>query len=626
MTSPAPWLTSLAVLGLAAIAAPAQAQEGGSPSASFADGEPLAPTAIANVYGRDSYDLSGQWAYIVDPMRMGFRAGRMRSFHRDLTPQNQELIEYHWETSPKMTIPGDWTSQVRELEWYEGLVWFRTDFEADRSDGERAFLHFEAVNYHAHVYLNGELVGEHVGGFTPFSIEVTDHLRDGENLLVVGADSTHSETGVPGLQVDWWNYGGVTRPVHLVQTPETFVRGYTVGLDDEGRIAADVTLDGPGAAGQVVSVSIEELGLVLEGETDADGRVEFAAEAEGLDLWAPGNAKLYDVSIEAGADSVSERIGFRTIEVDGPRILLNGEPVFMRGISMHEEAIGERATRTLTWAGARGLLEEARALGANYVRLSHYPHSEKMTRLADELGLMVWSEIPVYWDMDFGNPETLGLARTMLAEMIERDINRASVVIWSVGNETLETDERLSFMRRLIDDARERDPSRLVSAALHDDADSSSGPDGWVTIDDALGEYVDVIAFNRYEAWYGIRNPEEIYQVNWRTEFDKPIIFSEFGADALLGYRADPLERWSEDYQALLYENTLEMALRIPNIAGTSPWILKDFRSPRRFHGTYQEYWNRKGLIDPAGNRKLAFEVVRDWYAERAAEDEEARR
>lgn len=576
--------------------------------------------ALANVHGRDRTELSGQWRYIVDPMRMGFRSGRMRSFHRDLVPRDQELIEYEWASAPTINVPGDWNSQVEQLRWYEGLVWYHRRFDAAVPEGRRSFLYFEAVNYHAHVYLNGEKVGEHVGGFTPFAIEVTGRLRAEGNVLVVGADSRHDAASVPATQVDWWNYGGITRPVHLVHVPETYVHDYRVALGEDGRITARVRLDGPAAAGRRVEVRVPELGLTLAGTADASGEMTATARPRGLQRWSPESPRLYDVTVRAGDDTVSERIGFRTVRVDGTRILLNGRPVFMRGVSLHEEAIGPEATRAISPAQARALLAEAKELGANFVRLAHYPHNEHMARLADEMGLMVWSEIPVYWDMAFDNPQTLALARNMMAELMERDINRASIVIWSVGNETPETDERLAFMRRLIDDVRARDPSRLVSAALHDDADTSSGVDGRVTVDDPIGAYLDVLAMNRYEAWYGYRSPPQIDEVNWTLGYDKPIIFSEFGADALYGYRADPLERWSEDYQRLLYERTFAMADRIPNIAGTSPWILKDFRSPRRFHGRFQEYWNRKGLIDPAGNRKLAWETVRAYYERRAAE------
>ncbi|QYU68963.1 hypothetical protein J4558_02135 [Leptolyngbya sp. 15MV] len=596
------------VLSLA-LTAPAIAQ-----TATATDG--FAPTSV---HAREISDLSGQWHYIVDPMRMGFRQGRMRNFSRDLVQREQELLEYEWDSAPLLSVPGDWTSQVAELEWYEGLVWKRRRFAWVEAPGRRQFLHFEAVNYHAHVYLNGEKVGEHKGGFTPFAIEVTGKLNPGDNSLVVGIDSRHDARSVPAVQVDWWNYGGITRPVQLLSVPETYLRHHSIRLGRDGRIHVRAAFDGPAAAGKRVIVRVPELGLRLAATANGDGVASASIAApRGLARWSPASPRLYDAVFEHGDEMISERVGFRTIEVRGAEILLNGEPVFFRGISLHEEAIGQVASRSVSPAAARALLSEAKALGANFVRLAHYPHNEHMARIADEMGLMVWAEIPVYWDMAFAEAETLDLARRMLAELIERDANRASIMIWSVGNETPETPERLAFMRRLIDDARARDPERLISAALHDDADDSSGADGKVTVDDPIGAYLDVLAMNRYEAWYGYRTPPQIDEVGWVVAYDKPLIFSEFGADALYGARGSGLDRWTEDYQMLLYQRTFAMAERIPNLAGTSPWILKDFRSPRRFHGRYQNYWNRKGLIDPSGNRKLAWQVVHDWYAKQA--------
>lgn len=579
---------------------------------------PAEPLPLTHVNGRRRVSLDGKWRYIVDSMRMGFRPGRMRNFSLDLRAEEGELLEYEWAVAPMMDVPGDWNSQVAELQWYDGLVWLQRRFDAETPDGYRTFLHFEAVNYHAHVYLNGQKLAEHRGGFTPFSVEVTGRLRRKDNSLVVGVDSLHTTTSVPSQVVDWWNYGGITRSVHLVHVPQTFVRHFGLALRRDGSLGARVELDGAARTGTEVTIAIPDAGLTLRGRTDDSGVAQLDARPKRLRRWSPQDPYLHAVTVQAAGDAIEDRIGFRTVEVRGRRILLNGQPVFLRGISLHEEAIGRIANRTISEAAARALLGEAQALNANFIRLAHYPHSEITARLADELGLLVWAEIPVYWSIAFEDPATLALARRMLAEMIERDRNRASVIIWSVGNETPETEARLRFMRALIDDVRSHDPTRLVTAAMHDDADSSSGPDGRVRVDDALGAYIDVLAMNRYEAWYGYRNPNQIDEVNWDVAYNKPLIFSEFGADALFGFRAGPLERWSEDYQRLLYERTFAMADRIPNLAGVSPWILKDFRSPRRFHGRFQGYWNRKGLIDPSGRRKLAFETVREYYLRRA--------
>jgi beta-glucuronidase len=604
-------IAALTVLGGPAVRASTPA--GATPADAYTE-----PLPLTHVRGRHRVSLDGKWRYIVDPMRMGFRPGRMRNFSRDLRAEDGELLEYDWAAAPMMDVPGDWNSQVDELRWYDGLLWLQRRFDAEMPDGQRTFLHFEAVNYHAHVYLNGQKLAEHRGGFTPFSVEITGRLRPKDNSLVVGVDSLHTSTSVPSQVVDWWNYGGITRSVHLVHVPQTFVRHFGIALGRDGSLSARVELDGAARAGTEVAIAVPDAALTLRGRTDGSGVAQLKAQPKRLRRWSPKDPFLHSVTVRAAGDAISDRIGFRTVEVRGRQIFLNGEPLFLRGISLHEEAIGPVANRNITEAGARALLGEAQALNANFVRLSHYPHSEITTRLADELGLLVWAEIPVYWSIAFEEAETLSLARRMLAEMIERDRNRASVIIWSVGNETPETEARLRFMRTLIDDVRSRDATRLVTAAMHDDADSSSGPDGRVRVDDPLGAFIDVLAMNRYEAWYGYRNPTQIDEVNWDVAYDKPLIFSEFGADALFGFRADALERWSEDYQRLLYERTFSMADRIPNLAGLSPWILKDFRSPRRFHGRFQEYWNRKGLIDPSGRRKLAFETVREYYLRRA--------
>lgn len=600
-----PWLAVVLLAVWAALTVPLQAQ-------------PTAPTPAS---GRSEVRLDGPWRYIVDPMKMGLRPGRMRNFSRDLTAQNQELLEYEWASAPVMTIPGDWSTQVEALHWYEGMMWFHRRFTAAPPPGTRQFVQFDGVNHHAHVYLNGEKLGEHRGGFTPFALEVTGKLKAGDNVLVVGADNRHLPTSVPAQQVDWWNYGGITRPVRLLTVPQTFVRSHAIGLDRAGQLTVAVALDGPGAAGTSITVSLPALGWTRTLRTGADGRAALtAAPPRAMERWSPGNPRLYDAVITTGfGERLSDRVGFRTIAVAGTSIVLNGKPLFLRGVSLHEEALGTNANRTITPAAAQALLAEAKALGANFVRLAHYPHSEEMLRAADAMGLVVWSEIPVYWDMAFADPGTLAQAKLMMAEMMQRDSSRASIIIWSVGNETPETAERLTFMRALIDDVRARDPHRLVTAALHDNADDSSGPEGKVRVDDPLGAYVDVLAMNRYEAWYGYRTPPQIDEVGWIVAYDKPLIFSEFGADALYGFRADPLTRWSEEYQALLYDRSFAMADRIPGLAGTVPWILKDFRSPRRFHTRFQNYWNRKGLIDPAGHRKLAWQVVKDRYARQAA-------
>ncbi|NND73230.1 MAG: beta-glucuronidase, partial [Rhodothermales bacterium] len=331
-----------------------------------------------------------------------------------------------------------------------------------------------------------------------------------------------------------------------------------------------------------------------------------------LQLWRPEHPKLYNVVVRAASDAVQDQIGFRSIETRGTEILLNGQPVFLRGISIHEESpFGDGRAYSVDEAAV--LLGWAKEMNCNFVRLAHYPHNENMVRVADRLGLMVWSEIPVYWTVQFENPDVLGLAQQQLHEMVDRDKNRASVVLWSVANETPESAARMAFLTHLAQEVRKRDPTRLVTAAL----DTQSYEENGIRIDDPFGDIVDVIGVNSYCGWYGNSLPADCAGITWYSDYGKPVIFSEFGGGALQGLHGSELERWTEEYQSSVYRHNLEMLDGIDFLAGTSPWILKDFRSPRRPLPAIQDFWNRKGLISDRGIRKEAFYIMQDWYAKK---------
>jgi beta-glucuronidase len=234
------------------------------------------------------------------------------------------------------------------------------------------------------------------------------------------------------------------------------------------------------------------------------------------------------------------------------------------------------------------------------------------------MGLLVWSEVPVYWMVAWSNPETLASARNMLAENILRDRNRASVVIWSVANETPVNDARNAFLRTLIGDVRRLDPSRLVSAALLVERDKAAAVPT-MTMTDPLAGDLDIISINTYNGWYTGDKLGDLPASVWHVPADRPLVFSEFGADAKAGFHsADRLQKFSEEFQAEYYRQTLDMANRQPTLRGLSPWILKDFRSPRRQNPDFQIGWNRKGLISETGEHKLAFDVLAKFYASKA--------
>lgn len=568
---------------------------------------------IQNTDGRKVVNLDGQWQTIVDPYESGFYDYRYQpsqnGFFKNAKPKTKsDLIEYDFDKSGLLKVPGDWNTQSDQLFFYEGTIWYKKSFDYQRRPNTRVFVYFGAANYLADVYLNGEKIGQHEGGFTPFNFEITNLVRDTGNFLIVKVDNKRRRDAVPTLMTDWWNYGGLTRDVKLIETPNTFVHDYFIQLQkgSRERIGGWVKLAGD-KLNQRITVRIPEAGVSKSFTTNAGGMATIDFNAD-LKLWSPENPKLYEVTIEAETDHVRDQIGFRSIETRGTDILLNGRPIFLRGVCLHEEA-PFRGGRAYSREDALTLLGWAKELGANFVRLAHYPHNEFMIREADRMGIMVWSEIPVYWTILWENPATLENARNQLSEMIARDKNRAAVVIWSVANETPLSDARLSFLKNLISYARSLDPGRLLSAAMerhYTDATTQM-------IDDPLGEYLDVLGCNEYVGWYdGL--PEKADRLEWKTKYQKPLVMSEFGGDALFGNHGDALTRWTEEYQESIYQHQLNMLKRIPFLRGTSPWILMDFRSPRRPLPKIQDYWNRKGLISNRGEKKKAFYVMQRYY------------
>ena len=567
---------------------------------------------IINVDNRKTYSLDGSWNIIVDPYEAGSYNYRYQPrengyFRNQKSQHKHDLIEYHFDSSDSLHVPGDWNTQREQLFFYEGTIWFKKSFQYQISPERRLFVYFGAVNYHAVVYLNGERIGEHVGGFTPFNFEITSDVKDGDNFLIVKVDNIRHHDAVPTLMTDWWNYGGLTRRVMLIEVPETFVRDYFVQLRRgySNKIAGWVQLDGS-IPQQSITIYIPDSGMRHNFSSDENGYASFQFEVD-VNFWSPDDPHAYTVWVITETDTIQDLIGFRSIEVQGKTILLNDEPTFLRGISIHEES-PLHGGRACTVEDVRMLLGWAKELGCNFVRLAHYPHNEFMIREADKMGLMIWAEIPVYWTILWNNPATFQNASQQLSEMIARDKNRASVILWSVANETPRGKERLQFLKDLIEQARNLDQTRLVTAATE-----LTYRDTILMVDDPLGEHLDVIGANEYVGWYG-GMPEDAPSMTWETVYDKPLIISEFGGGALAGYHEDSKTRWTEEYQENLYRNQIHMLKKIPFLRGVSPWILVDFRSPRRPLPKIQDFWNRKGLISDQGQKKKAFYVLKEFY------------
>jgi beta-glucuronidase len=566
-----------------------------------------APIVLTGADVRAAIPLNGDWATIVDPYFGGF-PGYARN-------QKQEpggrVIEYDFSKSAPLKVPGDWNTQRESLLYYEGPVWYERDFTYQPKEHTRVFLHIGAANYKSWFWMNGKEVCEHEGGYTSFNCDVTEAIHAGNNFVVAAVDNTRHQDAVPTLKTDWWNYGGLTRAVSLIQVPEAFIDQYDIHL---ARGAGDV-IEGwahvsGGKPGTKIEAEIPELAAKTAAITAEDGRASIHMEVKGLERWAPETPRLYNVKLRSGQDSIDETIGFRTIETRGSEILLNGKPVFLRGVCIHAEA-PYRGGRANSTQDAETLLGWAKEMGANFVRLAHYPHDETMLRAADRMGILVWSEIPVYWAIQFENPKVQAKAEQQLDEEIGTSRNHAAIILWSMANETPNNETRTHFIEALAQHTRELDPTRLITAALLVRNEGHTK-----IVDDPLGKVLDVIGANEYVGWYE-QTPEGADTTQWRVDYDKPLIMSEFGGGAKAGLHGPETERWTEEYQADIYRHQIGMLNRIPQLRGMSAWILMDFRSPTRNLAGIQDGYNRKGLISDKGQKKAAFFVLQKAYVDK---------
>ncbi len=578
---------------------------------------------LGNILSRRITSLEGQWNYIVDVQEEGYYDYRMNptrwGFFLNAKPQRPEdLIEYDFDKAPTMAVPGDWNTQDERLFFYEGTVWFKRNLPpVEKKEGRRTLLYFGAVNYDCRVYVNGKHVCHHVGGFTPFNIDVTDVLKDDGNFLIVKVDNKRHQDNVPTQIFDWWNYGGITRDVWLVDVSSTYIENYSLQLErqaekkgKERRISFTLNLN-QRQANQEVTLALPELmgKKKLTLSTDAEGRVgtSLTVASKKLQLWSPASPRRYRVELTCGDETIIDSIGFRTIETQGKKILLNGEPIFLKGISMHEERPygGGRANGA---ADARTLLSWVKDLGCNFVRLAHYPHNEYMVREAERMGILVWSEIPCYWTISWTNEQTFKNAQRQLTDMIRRDQNRANIIIWSIANETPHSAERDQFLGRMAQYARTLDNTRLISMAME-----VTGASNYKNrLQDNMHQHVDVVSFNQYIGWY--RDVNVAPKMEWEVPYEKPVIVSEWGGGAKYGLHGAKNQRWTEEFQENLYKQNTEMLDRIDGLAGCTPWVLKDFRSPRRVLNGIQDYYNMKGVYSDRGEKKKAFYVLKEWY------------
>ena len=281
----------------------------------------IGTTLLTNVLSRERRSLDGAWKIIVDPYELGYwdilGIRNTRGFFRDFSPRHPgDRVEYDFDASPALVVPGDWNTQDERLLYYEGTVWYRRKIRVHPGefDRKRLFVNIASANHTSRVFLDGDELATHIGGFSPFAVEVTGRLDAGEHSLVVQVDNRREPDRVPAMRSDWWNFGGLTRSVDLVVTPETFIRDAWITMDRDGSVIAGIEVDGPDE--HAVRLALPELDVDTElspGET----LVQLDIDPE---RWNPGRPVLHDIEWSCGDDMLRDEVGFRTVDTDGADI------------------------------------------------------------------------------------------------------------------------------------------------------------------------------------------------------------------------------------------------------------------------------------------------------------------
>lgn len=578
---------------------------------------------------RNKLDISGIWDFKTDPDGIGEAEGWANGLAG----------------SRPMAVPGSWNEQYEDLFGYLDLAWYVKGVYVPSSwQGQRIFLRVGSAVYFGVVYVNGVKVGSHEGGHLPFAFEITDKIKWGEeNVVAISVENELKPSRVPSGNMpgsdmsmfmatpkttyDFYPFAGIHRPVVLYSVPQTYIKDVAVVTTIEPEAQVKVTVRLNAAVSGKGSVQLSGSGAVYQANlTFASGVAEAVVTVPGAHLWSDKDPYLYDLTVATEGDSYGLKVGIRTIAVDGGKILLNGRPVKMNGFGRHEDFI----------ASGKGLnlplvvkdFQLMRWTGANSYRTSHYPYSEEEMQMADREGFLIIDEIPaVSLQMadEANGPERLRLCLQQIEEMIERDKNHPSVVMWCVANEPMPKgfavgamgESNLSmedlnipgkvFLETEIARARELDPTRLVTIVT-----VMGGPQSWM-------EKCDVVCMNRYWGWYTLGGQLDIARQKLGEELDqvwerwgKPIIMTEFGADTVPGFHGHPNVMWTEEYQADYIRFHLEVADEREFVAGMQVWNFADFaavQSLMRVGGI-----NHKGIFTRIRTPKMAAHVLREFW------------
>lgn len=547
-------------------------------------------------------------------------------------------------TDDVMAVPASFNDQTvnQDLREHDGYFWYERDFTVPTALlTQRLSLRFGSATHEAWVFVNGVAVGHHKGGFTPFELPINDAVQAGTNRLTVKLSNLLDHTTLPvgnytetqdadGHTVahvdenfDFFNYAGLHRNVNLLATPWNRVEDVTVTptIDLAARhatVAISVTTTKP--AGQVRVTLLDEAGTVVGTLAGRQGTVDL----DEIHLWKPLNAYLYQAQVEIleddqVVDSYTEPFGMRTVAVQAGQFLINGEPFYFKGFGKHEDfyVIGRGTNEALNVLD----LNLLKRMGANSFRTSHYPYSEEMMRLCDREGIVVIDEVPAVGlmpnfsfdvsgafnatDPDFwANLGTREAHEQALHEMISRDKNHASVVIWSIANEPATfLPGAHDYFEPLFDLARKLDPQERPCTYINI---MMSTPER-----DNCSDLADLLTLNRYYGWYlqtgdlkAAAAAQEKELRTWQAKYpDKPIMFTEFGADTVAGMHSAYNEPFSEEYQVAYYEMNTQIFDKIENFVGEQLWNFADFQTK---FGINRIQGNKKGILTRSREPKAA--------------------
>ncbi|MBN1445535.1 MAG: hypothetical protein JW957_05465, partial [Candidatus Omnitrophica bacterium] len=550
-------------------------------------------------------DLNGTWDFIAD-----------------LDPKYHQLNSYPspaWDRSnwEKAVVPGVWNMFQEKYSIYEGVCWYARDFEYDgETEGVTALLRFGGVNYKCDIFLNGEKAGEHEGGYTEFAVDVSRLLKKGSNCLVLRVDNRALIMKMPAV-IGWFNYGGIHRDVCLEVYRGAYFSDLFVYGKHDGTLSVKGAVNTQEAPGLQVEITCGETSKKIEA---ADGAFETSFQIPGVKTWSPEEPNLYPVNISLASegkvqDEITLDTGFRSISVEGTDITLNGTKTFLKGICyLYDSPDYGLVMKKEQYLKDIALIKE---LGVNIIR-SHFQFSDAFLSECDRQGLMVWIEAPVYCiapkkeekNTVFSDESYKKLALLMIEELIGQAKNHPSVVIYGIGNEcTVENPEAEGFFRAIADKAREKDSTRLLSyAALY----GTVGP---------LADIVDVIGVNEYWGWYDVIGlGKKLDKINLdklenklkelTANHKKPLVISEFAADAVPGFLSKSHELWSEDYYSEFFEKSFEVFKKYP-VCGTFPFLFNDYRDPSKYIGKYWDGMNYKGVVSYSRKPKKPFYTLK---------------